>query len=172
MVRHSLWPPMGWRRWWHYIRHRIGRLPGTPYSIAAGFAFGAAVSFTPFMGFHILLSGLGAYFARASIAAAIVGTVVGNPWTFPFIWWGIYELGQIFTGGSLADIDFSAVTLTALLGRFWDAFLPMSIGGLISAVFVWPAFYFPMRRAIDKYKKAALARRIRKYRHEHHAASI
>ena len=52
-----LWPRMGWRRAGKYYVFRIKRLPGTPYSIACGFALGAAVSFTPFIGFHFLLAG-------------------------------------------------------------------------------------------------------------------
>jgi hypothetical protein len=37
---------------------------------------------------HFVLSALLAYIARANIIASAIGTVVGNPWTFPFIWWG------------------------------------------------------------------------------------
>ena len=59
-----LWPRRGWTRMALYIQHRLGRLPGTPYRIAAGFACGAAISFTPFLGLHFVLAALGALALR------------------------------------------------------------------------------------------------------------
>ena len=58
---------MGFVRMIKYFGHRVGRLPGTPYSISAGFAFGVAFSFTPFLGFHIAFA----------IGFAWVGLVTG-----------------------------------------------------------------------------------------------
>ena len=39
-LRDVFWPRMPWRRIRVYYKHRMGRLPGTPYFIAAGFATG------------------------------------------------------------------------------------------------------------------------------------
>jgi hypothetical protein len=47
-----IWPKSGWRRSWQYTMYRVGRLPGTGYAIAGGFAWGAAMSFTPLIGLH------------------------------------------------------------------------------------------------------------------------
>lgn len=160
----ALWPALGWRRWWHYTRHRIGRLPGTPYSIAAGFAFGAAASFTPFMGFHILIGAVGSYLARASIVASVIGTIVGNPWTFPFIWFGIYELGHFLIGGEGVPVRFVDLTFGDLLDHFWDLFVPMALGGVLVAPVVWVAFFVPLKQAIERYQAARLARRLRALR--------
>ena len=85
-----------------YIRHRVVRLPDTPHRIAAGIACGAAVSFTPFIGFHILLAIALAFVLRVNAVAAVIGTVIGNPWTFPFIWVLIYELGAMLMGLELS----------------------------------------------------------------------
>ena len=73
------WPQSGWKRSSHYLFHRLARLPGTPYSIAAGFACGAAVSFTPFVGLHFVLGGVFAYIIRGNILSSAIGTAVGNP---------------------------------------------------------------------------------------------
>ena len=94
----AAWPTMGWKRAFSYYWHRLQRIPGTPESIAAGFACGAAASMMPLVGFHFLLSALLAWLVRGSVLASAFGTVVGNPWTFPFIWVGTYELGQLFLG--------------------------------------------------------------------------
>ena len=56
MARNFLWPRIGWHRSTKYVMHRVSRLRGTPYALAAGFACGAAISFTPFVGLHFLLS--------------------------------------------------------------------------------------------------------------------
>ena len=137
-------------------------MPGTPYAIAAGFAFGAAVSVTPFMGFHIALGALCAYLARASVLASVIGTVVGNPWTFPFIWVGIFKLGNILLGASAEELQTTRLTFSYLLANPWDVFLPMSVGGIVLSVPVWLAFYFPMRKAVATYQHRRFLRRQRK----------
>src|SRR3546814_18711734 len=76
-----LWPRGGWRRSGIYVSHRLRRLPGTPYRIAAGFACGAAISFTPFIGLHFVLSAALALIVRGNIIESAISTVVGNTWT-------------------------------------------------------------------------------------------
>ena len=56
-LRAVFWPVRGFRRLFSYLFQRIIRLPGTPASIASGFASGVAASFTPFIGFHFLIGG-------------------------------------------------------------------------------------------------------------------
>jgi uncharacterized protein (DUF2062 family) len=51
-LRAVIWPERGFRRLFSYLFQRIIRLPGTPASIASGFASGVAASFTPFLGLH------------------------------------------------------------------------------------------------------------------------
>lgn len=89
-----LWPRAGWRRTGRYLLHRLARLPGTPYSLAAGFAAGAAVSFTPLVGLHFVMGALVAWLIRANLVASAIGTAVGNPWTFPLIWVWLYSIGD------------------------------------------------------------------------------
>ena len=64
--------------------------------LAVGFACGSMVSFTPFIGLHFLLAVFFAYLLRGNIVASLIGTFVGNPFTFPFIWIFIYKVGNIF----------------------------------------------------------------------------
>lgn len=161
-VREAVWPSIGWRRWFDYFKHRVGRLPGTPYSIAAGFAFGAAVSFTPFMGLHIAVGAGLAYLFRASMLAAVVGTVVGNPWTFPFIWVGIFKLGNLLLGVSAEELQTHRLSFGYLLEHPWEVFLPMAVGGVVLFAPVWAAFFFPLRRAIEGYQHRRFLRRQRK----------
>jgi uncharacterized protein (DUF2062 family) len=103
-VRVALWPRTGWRRSASYYRKRTLRLSGTPYAIAIGAAAGAFASFTPFMGFHILIALAASWALRGNLIAAAIGTAIGNPLTFPFIWASTYQLGTVMKGGSLESL--------------------------------------------------------------------
>ncbi|NVK18064.1 MAG: DUF2062 domain-containing protein [Methylocystaceae bacterium] len=167
------WPKIGWRRSSRYVGHRVARLPGTPYSIAAGFACGAAISFTPFVGLHLAGGALMAWLIRGNILAAWIGTLVGNPWTFPFIWIGIYKLGLYMGAGidksssSLDFISFFEQLLDALysldigyIGEIaWPVLWPMIIGGIPCFVISWVIFFFPIQALVRRYH----ARRVLKH---------
>ncbi|MEC7208930.1 MAG: DUF2062 domain-containing protein, partial [Pseudomonadota bacterium] len=55
-IREILWPRKGFARLYSYLVQRVLRMPGSAYSLASGFACGVAVSFTPLIGFHLLLA--------------------------------------------------------------------------------------------------------------------
>lgn len=93
-IRGQLWPRRGFRRVGRYIVARLYRLKRTPHSIAAGFAAGAAASFTPLLGLHFVLGFMLAFFTRGSMIAAALGTAIGNPFTFPLIFAGTYWTGK------------------------------------------------------------------------------
>ncbi len=164
----SIWPPSGFRRAIKYLLHRLSRLPGTPYTLAAGFAFGAAASFTPFVGFHLILAASLSWLSRANILASAIGTSVGNPWTFPFIWVWIYSLGNWMGFGStdsnVTELHFQhlfgQITEALLNGNFSDAvdivgpvLWPMFLGGIPSAIGIWVIVYFPLNRILDSYQQ-------------------
>ncbi len=79
-----------------YIFLNLKRMKGSSHEIAIGLACGISISFTPFLGLHALLAMTLAWVLRGSMAAAIIGTLFGNPWTFPFIWYISYEIGKLF----------------------------------------------------------------------------
>lgn len=173
-LRDIFWPKMPWRRIRSYYAHRMGRLPGTPYFIASGFASGAAVSFTPFLGFHILLGGLACWLLRGSFVAMLIGTVVGNPWTFPLIWLLIYYTGHwlmvicrletgLATEGMPSELSFQMLRENPL-----ELLLPMSVGCLPYVVLAWFASFYAVRRVVSGYRalraerlRAAYLRRIK-----------
>ncbi len=167
-VRGWFWPNLGWRRWAQYIRHRVVRLPDTPQRIAAGIACGAAVSFTPFIGFHILLAIALAFLLRANVVAAVIGTVIGNPWTFPFIWVLIYELGATLMGleitGAFSDLIDSSKLLSNPLDALAPVFVPMIVGSIPVAIAVWFGTYWPLNTLINKGQEERSVR-IKKRRH-------
>ncbi len=147
-----VWPKAGWRRASRYMAHRVRRLPGTPYRIAAGVASGAAVSFTPFIGLHFVAAALLALLLRGNVVASAIGTAVGNPWTFPFIWTWIYTLGQWLMSADAAS-DFPAtLDLDYIFERPLDVLWPMTLGALPTAAVVWIGIFWPVRGAVAEYQ--------------------
>ena len=158
-LRAVIWPERGFRRLFSYLIQRIIRLPGTPASIASGFASGVAASFTPFLGLHFILAGALALLLRGNVLASAIGTFFGNPWTFILIWLADYEvgLGVIHTFGYGASLHVLSIDeLGAIMGnvmRFlsftgnttWadlsrdieQVFMPMLIGGTVLGVIAW-----------------------------------
>lgn len=157
-----MWPRSGWRRSGAYVAHRLRRLPGTPYRIAAGFASGAAVSFTPFIGLHFVLAAGFALLVRGNVIAAAIGTVVGNPWTFPFIWLWTYSLGRWVLGGEHGltglpeDLSFHHI-----FENPFEVLLPMIVGSIPTAAVAWFVFFWPLQRTVAGYQRAR-KRRLRK----------
>ena len=142
-LREFIWPSMGWKRTYTYLKHRIMRLPDTQRNIALGLAIGAGISFSPIMGTHIVQGIIIAYLLRANIIASVVGTIIGNPWTFPFIWWASLSLGaQIFSLFGLNASNSLPEVMT--FSAFWDMLtnepmvlvLPWMLGGYLLCVIV------------------------------------
>ena len=143
-----------------YVGHRLGRLPGTPYRIAAGFACGAAISFTPLIGVHFVGAALLSLLMRANVVASAIGTVVGNPWTFPFIWAWIYTLGNWILGRDSSALPYN-LSLTFIFDHFWDILLPMMVGGIPTSIVAWFLFFWPVQYMVAEYQ-GARRRRIRR----------
>lgn len=148
-VREFCWPSMGWGRAATYLKHRVLRISDTPHNIALGLALGLGVSFTPLLGTHFVQAGALALMFRANVAAAILGTFVGNPLTFPFFWWAGFSFGgYLFTLFGLNHI----VNLPDTLDMYvmwgiitthpWDLFFPWMLGGYLLCIFSIPAAYY------------------------------
>lgn len=152
------------RRYARYMLLKLDKINGTPYAIAAGFACGAAISFTPFVGFHMLLAALTALIIRGNILASAFGTVMGNPWTFPIIWPTILFTGRLFLNDThTGKIDFITVfkkladglihfDFSMMATDIWPVLLPMMIGCIPYYIIVWALSYYLVKQAMDKFK--------------------
>ena len=157
-VREWLWPSIGWVGLLRFMEIRLKRRNGSAHSIAMGFAAGAFASCTPFLGGHSFLAVAIAWPTGGSILAAVIGTIVGNPWTFPFIWVTSFELGIKLMGRNPdktalpEKIVFSH--LRDNLDVYWDKYLlPMTIGGTLIGLAVGLFFYILLRVNISQYRK-------------------
>jgi hypothetical protein len=174
-----VWPRMGWSRVYTYWRHRLFRNGDSTYRITAGLASGAAVSFSPFIGTHILQSFVLARILRANWIAAVAGTLWGNPWTFPFIFAASYISGawilNIFGIESISvlpdHINFDCLIarpgdfFAYLFGHPLELLLPMTIGSLMVGTIFWlvaySILYYPVFYARRAYRRQRLAMRAR-----------
>lgn len=149
----ALWPRRSWARSYRYIAYRVQRLAASPHAIALGFAVGAFISFSPFMGFHIVLASLLAWVLGGSILAAALGTFVGNPLTFPFIWISTYELGGWLLGTRVTaqHLDLSGGLLQSS-ERILPLLAPMTVGGVPLGLLAGLASYWLVRKAVEAYR--------------------
>jgi len=160
-----LWPRSGLKRAWTYLFHRIGRMPGSTHNIAAGIASGAAVSFTPFLGLHFLLAFIVAWIVRGNFLASAIGTVVGNPWTFPFIFALTGQIGAFLLGQEVSaevpPLSWDAMwhNPTEYFASFLPIVFPLLVGGIPVAVIVWLIFYVAFRSLISGYRESRERRR-------------
>ncbi|HXV74118.1 MAG TPA: DUF2062 domain-containing protein [Sphingomonadales bacterium] len=156
-VRESVWPSSGFRRTAQYYGYRITRIPGSSHAIAAGLATGVAVSFTPLFGLHLLLSFAIAWVIRGSLLAAAIGTLVGNPWTFPFILVVTYQTGLGLLGreetAPIAEVLRNFGLFDDPFGTLAPVLLPLVLGSLPFVVVSWIVVYFPTRKIIRARKR-------------------
>ncbi|MCD8566731.1 MAG: DUF2062 domain-containing protein [Alphaproteobacteria bacterium] len=108
----------------------------TTHQIAGGLSIGTWIAFSPLVGTHFIQAATIAWLLRVNILSALIGTLIGTPWTFPLMWWASIELGVYLTSffgiGSVDTLP-ENINLTVL----WDIattkplelFLPWMIGG-------------------------------------------
>ena len=131
-MRTFIWPERGFRRLFSYLFQRIIRLPGSPASIASGFAAGVAASFTPFLGLHFILAAALAMLFRGNVLASAIGTFFGNPWTFILIWLADYEVGLGIIRSLNYGADLHVLSIEELGEIMGNALKFMSFSGAIS----------------------------------------
>ena len=117
-----------------YSKHKIIRIKDLPESISIGLAWGAAVSFTPLLGLHIIICFVGTFIMKGNILAAAAGTVIGNPWTFPIFFYAGYKLGVIFYNEPIPSFE---LKIDFFLNNFEQLFFPTLIGSIPISIFAW-----------------------------------
>lgn len=165
-LRNFFWPQIGFNRAARYMSHKVNRISGSPHAIALGFAAGAFASFTPAVGFHFLLAALIAWIIGGNILSSAIGTSVGNPLTFPFIWIATHNLGSFLLGQegrqhiSLSAPEGGLRLLFSHPGTFFSelwatlepVFWPMCVGAVPLGLACGAVCYFLLKPAITRYK--------------------
>lgn len=187
IVKDVIYPKGGWGRAFHYVRHRVSRLPDTPEKIARGIFAGLFTTFTPFYGLHFFVAATLAFVMRGNILAALLATFFGNPLTYVPIGVIAMKAGYFLLGISpdhtvhLSLVDKFLGAGTDLLANFttmftsdapdWsrlsvfynEVFFPYLVGGIFPGLVLAITGYYvtlPLIRAYQHRRRGALAARI------------
>ena len=153
-MRVHLWPRRSWSRSSRYIVYRLRRLSDTPHAVALGFAIGVFTAVTPFIGTHMVMALLLAWVIGGSLVAAALGTFVGNPLTYPIIWYATYEVGNLMLRGEMDErrIDLSGGIFQKSLEQLWPVLKPMTLGSLPVGLALAALSYMLVKPMVDAYK--------------------
>lgn len=171
-MRNFFFPKCGWKRVYLYYKHRIFRKSSSAYSITAGLSSGVAVSFSPILGTHLIQAFILSKIIGGSIPASMVGTIFGNPWSFPFIFASSYFSGKWFieliSFNQICKVLPEHINFSLMLndpGEFFSylienpfsLFTPMLIGSWIMGAVAWIisfiVLYYPVASIRNMYKK-------------------
>jgi len=158
-LRAFFWPRKALWRSVPYYTKRILRLSATPHAIAAGVAAGVFASFLPYLGFHFILAGVLAWVMRGNLVASALGTAIGNPFTFPFIWASTLAAGRFILYGSqpeeIVPLQLGRALSQLEFVHLWEPLLkPMTIGALPVGGAVALVFYVLTRWATAAFREA------------------
>ncbi len=129
------------------IKNKLIRIKDFPESVAIGLAWGASVSVTPLLGLHLIICYTGTWLMRGNMIAATVGTVIGNPWTFPFFFYLDYKIGILFYFKEMSNYEF---TISFLINNFDNLFFPTLIGSIPLSIIVWFLTFFFTKKVLSK----------------------
>lgn len=182
-VSEFVYPRGGWTRAFHYVKHRVRRLPDRPERIARGIGAGVFAAFTPFYGVHFVIAALIARMINGNILAALSGTFFGNPLTYVPIGVislkaGHFLLGTDFDEGrenylmrsfanAFGDLRDNLVALFTDREADWqglrlfydEVFFPYLVGGIIPGIFAAVVCYWlsvPLLRAHQQRRRAKI----------------
>jgi uncharacterized protein (DUF2062 family) len=152
-----------------YFWRKVLQLRATPHEVALGFAIGVFAACTPFLGIQTLLACLIAFLLRVSMPAALLGTFVGNPLSWPAIWSASYVSGALLLGQDPTDAgnqlsetaNVLSATLAAPSTETFGAAVnnlsplaePMVLGGLLVGLIAAVFSYYPTRRAVRIFQR-------------------
>ncbi len=155
-LRLWLWPRVSWRRSVLYYLKRILRLSGTPNAIALGAAIGIFTSFTPFLGFHLLITFVIAWVVGANTIAGVLATSIGNPLTFPIIWASTYQIGNLILRGAsqMPPPRLEHEMLHRSLAEIVPLIEPMLVGSVPIGLLFGGITYLVAYKAVSAYQEA------------------
>lgn len=169
-ARNAVWPHMGWGRMFRYYVHKLRRLPESPEAVAGGFGWGIAVSVTPLLGAHTIVSMILARVTGGSMVAAFFATFALNPWTAPPVWLATYYLGKVMAGDSIngglpgfigmfRGLTEAALTLNGGLffEKVWPVFGPMLLGSIPLGALAGLAAYVLLRSTLVRLRTPRVA---------------
>ena len=113
---------------------KVLSLDAHPGHIAAGFAAGVFISFTPFFGLHTPLAIALAFIFRINKLACITGAWVNTPLTIVPVLAASYKLGVVLQGETMKELSFKNLDWHSLQPYAKSILLGSSIIGFVAAL--------------------------------------
>ena len=76
-----------------------------------------------------------------------VGTIIGNPWTFPFFYFLAYKIGIFFYFEPLLYYEFK---ISFFINNFEKLFYPTLFGSIPIAIIIWLGTYYLGKHFLQK----------------------
>jgi len=109
--------------------------------VAMGMAVGVFVAFTPTIPFHTVLTIGLAFLFKGSKPAALIGSWLNNPLTFPAFYYGSYKLGVFMLGREIhMQVRYDSLKELMRLGS--DVAVAMIAGGVLLGILPAIGAYF------------------------------
>lgn len=144
------------KRWLKYHFKRLLRLNDTPESIAGGVAIGVFIGLFPTPWVGLILAPFLATLLKKNRVASLIGTLVMNPVTSPFVYALSYTLGLLLLGKGFQNpfVLMKQEGITHWFGK--DVFVPYLIGITIVSIIGTLISYSMTLRVVTYYKKRRL----------------
>jgi len=143
------------RQKWKSRFKEILSLDSHPAHIAAGFAVGTFISFTPFFGIHTPLAIAAAFILRLNKLTCITGAWINTPLTVAPALMFSHKIGQTLLGLDPIDYSFKSLAWEDLKGNATSIILGSSILGFAAAMVAYAVCYWMIVRF--RKKDASLA---------------
>jgi uncharacterized protein (DUF2062 family) len=158
-----------WKRAKDFCVYRVLHADDPPHRLALGIAIGMFVTFTPLIGFQMMLSFFLAWLLGANKLVGVPLVWISNPFTIVPIYYPCYQLGCMFLGVPVVSeewrqlgeqwrqlINDPATTGRAKIQFWWDGVLdflgPLWVGCLVVATVFGVLSYYGSLIAIRSYR--------------------
>lgn len=142
--------------------HRVLHVDDTPHRIALGVAIGIFVTWTPTIGFQMVLTFALSWLLGANKLVGVPFVWISNPVTLVPIYLPNYYLGRWILGSKVSPPDFAKLArfgggwieqMSSWWSATWHAFYPLWVGSLLVAASLGVLAYIATYYAVIFYRR-------------------
>ncbi len=142
-----------------YVRERIRgifKLNDSPNQLAAAFAVGIFIAFSPTIGLHTVSCLLFAWMFRLNKLVVFTAAFINNPWTIMPLYGFCLWLGMKITaaGSTMPSIAWNELTFRNAYAVLAPYLWPFVVGTLVAGTVAALVSYVLMYRAVVRYRKS------------------
>ncbi len=138
-----------------YLQERVRtimKFDDPPHKLAAAFALGVFIAFSPWLGFHVISAVALAWIFRLNKVVVITASFINNPWTivpmYAFCLWAGIKITA--SDAAVPEIAWGSLGIRKLYDLLLPFLWPYIAGtiavGTVAAVMAYVVFYWAVRR--------------------------